>query len=285
MISIIGIGNTGAAIAKQFEKISNYNVYLIHSDAPKNSLSHYKLEEFSAPEDYETHIPDLRNFFKDVHGRVQVFVMGAAMSSSYTLGILEQIQDREIELFYIKPDIELLTGVPKLLENATFGILQEYARSGLFKSITLLSNLEMERVLGEVPIKTYYETLNNSIFSAVHYLNYFEFSDPEIGQVAKAADLNRIRTIGMLDVKKLEEKWLFELDTPREICYYICINEKRLVTEGGLHKKIVEQLKEKPKNAFRKISYAIYETEHEDFGFCVAHTNVVQEQKTFDSSS
>ena len=25
--------------------------------------------------------------------------------------------------------------------------------------------------------------------------------------------------------------------------------------------------------------YAIYETEHDDFGFCVAHTNVVQEQK------
>jgi len=53
-----------------------------------------------------------------------------------------------------------------------------------------------------------------------------------------------------------------------------------------LHKKIVDMLKEKPKNAFRKISYAIYETEHEqDFGFCVAHTNVVQEQKTLDSSS
>jgi hypothetical protein len=44
-------------------------------------------------------------------------------------------------------------------------------------------------------------------------------------------------------------------------------------------------LKEKPKNAFKKISYAIYETEHDDFGFCVAHTNVVQEQKTLDSSS
>jgi hypothetical protein len=37
-------------------------------------------------------------------------------------------------------------------------------------------------------------------------------------------------------------------------------------------------LKEKPRNAFKRISYAIYETELEqDFGFCVAHTNVVQE--------
>jgi hypothetical protein len=285
MISVIGIGNAASAIAKKFEKISNYDVYVINSKVKTNTPSQYKVKEFDAPEEYESHIPDLRDFFKNVRPRVQVFVMGSSMSSSYTLGILEQIKDRHIELFYIKPDIELLTGVPKLLENAAFGVLQEYARSGLFKAITLLSNLELEKALGEVPIKTYYETLNESIFSAVHYLNYFEYSEPEIGQVSKPAAANRIKTIGILNVKKLEEKWLFDLDTPRELCYYICINEKKLATEGGLHKKIVEQLKDKPKNAFRKLSYAIYETEHEDFGFCVAHTNVVQQQKTFDSSS
>ena len=87
----------------------------------------------------------------------------------------------------------------------------------------------------------------------------------------------------MLDMENLEEKWLFDLDSPRELCYYICINEKKLATEGALHKKLVDLLKEKPKNAFRKLSYAIYETEHPDFGFCVAHTNVVQEQKTLDN--
>ena len=35
------------------------------------------------------------------------------MSSNYALGILEQIHDKEIDLFYIKPDIELLnSGTP-----------------------------------------------------------------------------------------------------------------------------------------------------------------------------
>jgi len=63
----------------------------------------------------------------------------------------------------------------------------------------------------------------------------------------------------------------------RDICYYLCINKNRLEKEGGLHKKIVDMLKDKPKNAFRRISYAIYETEHQDFGLCVAHTNAIQE--------
>jgi hypothetical protein len=283
MISVIGIGNAASAMAEKFSSTENYEVYLLNNRVTRNTASMFKLEGFEKPEEYEDNIPDLSKFFADIRDRVQVFVMGSSKSSNYVLGILEQIKNKNIDLFYIRPDTDLLTGTPRTLEKITFGVLQEYARSGLFRSITLISNLHLEKVLGEVPIKTYYDVLNNSIFSAIHYLNYFEFSDPEIGQVSKPAEINRIRTIGMLNIKNLEEKWLFDLDTPRELCYYICINEKKLATEGGLHKKLVEMLKEKPKNAFRKISYAIYETEHEDFGFCVAHTNVVQEQKTLDS--
>ena len=283
MISVIGIGNAASAIAENFSTISNYDVYCLNNKVQTNTARQFKLETFKTPEEYESNIPDLSEFFEEVRERVQVFVMGSSMSSNYVLGILQQIRDKEIDLFYIQPDTQLLTGVPKMLERITFGILQEYARSGMFKSIPLISNLYLEQILGELPIKTYYNLLNQTIFSTVHYLNYFEYSEPEIGQTAKPADLNRIRTVAMLNMENLEEKWLFDLDNPRELCYYICINEERLATEGGLHKKLVDMLKERPTNAFRKMSYAIYETDHEDFGFCVAHTNVVQEQKTLDS--
>ena len=76
---------------------------------------------------------------------------------------------------------------------------------------------------------------------------------------------SRIRAIAALDIEKLEEKWFFDLDTPREVCYYICINEEKLATEGGLHKKIVTTCSKKnQKMLLEKISYAIYETEHEE---------------------
>ena len=283
MISIIGIGNAASAIAEKFSSIENYDIFLLNSKVFKNTKKEFKIKNYNSAEEYEENIPDLKNFFSGVKDRVQVFITGASESSNYTLGILEQIRDRKIDLFYIKPDTELLTENAQLLENVTFGVLQEYARSGLFKSITFISNLHLEKVLGEVPIKTYFDVLNESIFSTVHYLNFFEFTDPEIGQISRPATINRIRTIGMLDIENLEEKWLFNLDKSRELCYYICINEKRMETEGGLHKKLVDMLKEKPRNAYKKISYAIYETDHNDFGFCVAHTNVVQEQKTLDS--
>jgi len=283
MISIIGLGNGGSAIAEKFKPTSQYNVYILNDKIERNSKFKFKLKSYEEPEEYEKNVPDVKRFFKDLDERVQIFVMGAAHSTNYVLGILEQIKDKKIDVFYIQPDIELLTGVPRLLERTAFGVLQQYARSALFESVTLMSNLSIEKTLGNVPIKTYFDTLNNSIFSTAHYINYFNHTEPEIGNVSRPGPLNRIRTVALLDMNNLEEKWLFDLDNPRELCYYLCINEEKLATDGALHKQIVDMLKDKPRNIFRKVSYAIYETEHEqDFGFCVAHTNVVQEKKTLD---
>ena len=278
MISIIGLGNGASAVAEKFNKTPQYNVYILNDKVSRTSKYKFKLKRFEEPEEYEDHPPDLIKFFSTVDDHVQVFIVGSSYSSNYSLAVLEQLKNKKVDIFYIKPDTTLLTGIPKLIENVVYGVLQEYARSGVFNSITLLSNMSIEEALGEVPIKSYFDRLNSSIFSTAHYLNYFAHTEPEVGVMARPAEINRIRSVAMLNMKNLEEKWLFDLDTPRDLCYYLCINNERLEKEGGLHKQIVDQLKDKPRNAFKRISYAIYETEHiEDFGFCVAHTNVVQE--------
>ena len=277
MISIVGIGNAASKIAEMFKETSNYEVYCLNNSVKRSSKRKFKLKHFEDPEECENNIPDLSEFFADISDDVQVIVVGSSFSSSYTLGILSQIKEKNIEVFYIKPDSELLTGMPKLLENTVFGVLQEYARSGLFKSFTVISNLEIEKSLDNIPIKKYYESINKTIFSMIHYVNYFTHAEPEIGMVSKPLDVNRIRTYGAINPKNLEEKWFFNLDTPRDVCYYICINKETLETDGTLHRRLVDILKSKPRNTFRRVSYAVYETPHQnDFGFCVAHTNVVQ---------
>tara|TARA_B100001094_G_scaffold326112_1_gene381659 strand:- start:13809 stop:14675 length:867 start_codon:yes stop_codon:yes gene_type:complete len=279
MISIVGIGNASSAIASKFENMSQYDVYLLNDKIKKTEDRKFKLKSFEKPEEYETNIPDLVDFFADVKERVQVFITGASFSSIYSLGILEQIKDKDIDVFYIKPDIELLTGIPRLVENMVFGVLQEYARSGSLRSFTIFSNENIEVIHASINLKTYYDTLNDTIFSSVHYLNYFEHTEPHIGNMSKPSDISRIRSVGMLNMKKLDEMWLFDLDMERELCYYMCINSDRLEGEVGLHKKLVDILKRKPRNAFRKISYSIYETNLSDFGFVVAHTNATQKNK------
>ena len=277
MISVVGIGNAASKIADLFSDTNNYEVYTLNDSVKRSSKRKFKLKNFDTPEEYEGNIPDLKNFFSDISTDIQVIVVGSSYSSNYVLGILEQIKDKNLDVFYIKPDSDLLTGTPKLIENTVFGVLQEYARSAMFGSLTIISNLEIEKSLDNIPIKRYYEAINNTIFSMIHYVNYFTHAEPEIGMVSKPLEINRIRSYGAIDPKNLEEKWFFELDTPRDVCYYICINQETLETDGTLHRRLVDILKNKPRNTFQRVSYAIYETPHQnDFGFCVAYTNVVQ---------
>ena len=283
MISIVGIGNGASAIADKFAQFPQYNIYTLNDKVERSAGKLRKLKRFENPEQYEENVPDLTKYFSKIDDQVQVFVMGSSYSSNYTLGILNQIKNKKIDVFYIKPDTTLLTGIPLLIERMVFGVLQEYARSGLFNSITVISNKSLEEALERVPVKKFYDHLNASIASTVHYLNYFDYNEPEIGIVASPLENARIRSVAILDPRNIEEKWLFELDSPRQLCYYFCINKEKLETDGGLHKKIVDRLKKKPRNAFRNISYAIYETEHgKDFGFVVAHTNAIQQQNTLD---
>jgi hypothetical protein len=278
MISVIGLGNAGSKIAAIFDEYPQYSVYQMNDKVGRTSKYKFKLKSFETPEEYEDSPPDLEKFFATIGDHVQFIVVGASFSSNYSLSVLQQLQGKKIDVIYVKPDTELLTGLPELVENVVFGVLQEYARSGLFNSFSIFSNHNIENILGNVPIRNYYSVLNSSIASTIHYLNYFDNAEPEIGQVSRVGEINRIRTCGLLSTETLEEKWFFDLQNPRDLCYYLCINSDKLENDGGLHRRIVDQLKEKPKNAFRKISYAIYETEHkQSFGFCVAHTNVVQE--------
>ena len=69
-----------------------------------------------------------------------MFVCGAGRTANATLAILQYLQGKKIDIFYIQPDVDLLMGINKLQEKAIFGVLQEYARSGVFNSFTAFSN-------------------------------------------------------------------------------------------------------------------------------------------------
>ena len=140
MISIIGLGNAASAIADLFADIKQYKVFKLNSKIEKNTKYNFKLKKFDNPEEYETNIPNVKKFLEPADEHIQFFVVGGSFSSNYTLGVLEQLRDKKVDLIYVQPDTELLTGFPVLIENTTFGVLQEYARSGLINSITLISN-------------------------------------------------------------------------------------------------------------------------------------------------
>ena len=285
MISLIGIGEAGCNVVSLFENHKEYNCFLFSPDQ-ENTKYTRKLPKVAKEEDCEGEAPKLSSYKtkEAIQDRVQVFLCGSSFSANYTLAILEQIKERKIDIFYIKPDVDLLIGDVRLQERAIFGILQEYARSGLFNSFTIFSNPAIEQTIGEIPIKKYFDTINKSIYYAVHYLNVFDHTTPLVGNLSKPSDVQRIRSVGIVSVDKLTENWYYKLEEDRDVAYYLCIANERLETDGKLHSRVVESLKSKPRNAFQNVTYGIYESPYEtDFGFCVAHTNFVQGQKLLDS--
>ncbi len=286
MISLIGIGEAGCNVVSLFENHKEYNCFLF-SEGQENTKYTRKLSKVTKAEDCEEQAPDLSSYktLSAIQERVQVFLCGSSFSANYTLAILQQIRDRKIDIFYIRPDVDLLIGELRLQERAIFGILQEYARSGLFNSITIFSNPEIEKTIGEIPIKKYFEAINKSIYYAVHYLNVFDHTTPIVGNLIKPSEVQRIRSVGVVSVDKLSEQWYYKMQEDRDVAYYLCIATSRLETDGKLHSRVVESLKSKPRNAFKNVTYGIYESPYEsDFGFCVAHTNFIQGQKILDST-
>ena len=55
------------------------------------------------------------------------------------------------------------------------------------------------------------------------------------------------------------------------------INEEKLREQGGLHKRVIAQVKENAKNT--KTTYGIYPTQYDqDYVYCVAYSSIVQEK-------
>jgi len=278
MISLIGIGEAGCNVVSLFKEHKEYNCFFFSEDQEDTKWTR-RLPRLTKAEDCESRAPNISSHktLQAIQDRVQVFLCGSSFSANYTLAILQQIKHKSIDIFYIKPDVELLIGDIKLQERAIFGILQEYARSGLFNSFTILSNPEIEKTIGEIPIKKYFEVINKSIYYAVHYLNVFDHTTPIVGNLTKPSEVQRIRSVGIVSVDKLSENWYYNLEEDRDVAYYLCIASSRLETDGKLHSRVVESLKSKPRNAFKNVTYGIYESPYEsDFGFCVAHTNFIQ---------
>ncbi|MHA2219510.1 MAG: hypothetical protein ACXACY_26675, partial [Candidatus Hodarchaeales archaeon] len=130
MISMIGIGTAGCNVVELFSEHREYNVFLF-SEGQKDTKTTRYLPKLENPEDCEKINIDLSldKTIEDIQERIQVFLCGSSFSANYTLKILEQLKDRKIDIFYIRPDVELLIGRTKLQERAIFGILQQYARS------------------------------------------------------------------------------------------------------------------------------------------------------------
>ena len=220
----------------------------------------------------------MKTFFRNIKGDTLLVVGGSGSISAMSLRIMETIKDKcKIDLLYIQPDKSLLTGKRQMHEKVTYNVLQNYARSGAISRMYLISNPQLENILGDVPIMGYFDKLNELIVSTIHMINVFKNSTPVLGGLREPAETRRICTVGIYDMEKDEEKLFFSLDTIRETCYIYSVGERRLREDGSLHKTIVTQMKGKTNDETPNVSFGVFPTNYEtDYGYVIAYSPNIQ---------
>ena len=277
-MNIIGLGSAGCGIADALSQYPQYKIYKIDVDIEGKRC--YNVPKFDTAEEYEKHyFPRLKTFFKGIKGKTFFIVGGSGKISCASLRILEKIKNLPISIIYLKPDYELLNKVQKMQERVVCGVLQEYARSAVFDDIYIISNPDLDAVVGGAPIIGYYDKLNEVFSSTFHMINVLINTKPVIGKLEKPKETHRIITIGLFDAKQNKEKMFFSLDNPREKCYIYGISEEKLKTDINLFKKLKEQVKSKSEEDLN-ITYAVFSTDYEyDLGYVIERTPHIQTQE------
>ncbi len=280
-MNIVGFGGAGCAFVSQLEKHSQYNVYKIDKGLPRKGNT-YPISAQSSHEEYEKNPPKLSQFISRMaKSKSLVFVFaGGGATSGASLQVLEQFHKKypkTIDVLYIKPDVSSLSKVAKMQDKICYRVLQEYARSGVFRSIMLVSNPHVETALGNLPVKNYYENMNSYLAYIFHMTNVFKNTESVISSstVDKEPHI-RICTLGIVDIEKKEEKLLFPLDKPQIKDYYYGITSERIENDNTLLTSIREHISEASGEQVAS-SYSVHQTSYEaDFGYVVAWTSNVQ---------
>ena len=232
---ILGLGKAGSNIANLFKVDDNYKVFTY--DEGKGITAQPSSEEYE------------KKFTKK-----------------------KQIKDNNINVVYIIPDLSIMSDMANKRNKVGFNILQQFARSGLINSLYLVSNESMMAIVGEAPLISYYNKMNELLFNCIHSLNVYADTEPVFGGNHEPKEVSRIRTFAFREIEKEQKKLFFPLDNTTEACYIYSINETELSRNSNLISEIKSTLEDNVVSSF-----SIYKSSHEhSYAYGIYYTHYIQ---------
>lgn len=281
-MNVVGLGAAGCALAKSLSTYPQYNVYLLDNGLQRKGNT-YPVAHQPTHEQYDAQEIKLTQFVSRMSkdSSEVLFIMGGGGNiSGASLQVLRQLDKRfknKIDILYIKPDVEMLSKTARQQDKICYRVLQEYARSGVFRSMLLVSNPHMEAAAGKLPIKNYYENLNSFTSYVYHMVNVFTRSTALMSSTSgQRREHLRIYTVGTFDIEKNEEKLFFPLDNIENRCYYYAIKDERLEKDENLLETIRNQIKSNTSST-STCSYSVHSSANDaDMAFVACWSGQVQ---------
>jgi hypothetical protein len=279
MDTIVALGTSARNFAQALDR-NNPGVYSLYEldENIESSETTYQLPSYKTHEEYDS--------LEDISGIVEflgtlpsdyMFVLGSETVSGAALRVLEKISTENTSIHYIQPDMTLVSESDVLRHNVVFGVLQEYARSGVFKEIILIDNKNLEMYCQGLTMKNHFEKISELSAGVFHWLNIFKNTKPVI-KGTTFSEVSRITTFGMVNPDNLLEKMFYNLEGPTEKHYYFGISSKKIESETGLLRKLKDLVKDK-ETEYSKVTFSVYSTEQEE-DFCLMIEKAREVQKT-----
>jgi len=281
--TIVGLGPIGFGVVKEFAKIGMKSNFICFDDQEHNVdnklINFIKVPSYNTSEEYESNFPSIKKYIKKLKGELLFVVSGGSDISLSSLAILEQLKnDFSISVLYVKPEIDLLRDEDKAKERLVYGVLQEYARSGLFEAIFLISSKSIDVHYGGIPILLYQDKINETIASAYYIISNLQNSRPVFDVFHKIPIGARIATFGFFDKEMKEERVFFDVDNVTDSVYYFGYSEESLKNNSNTMNEIRSFIKERnEEEQSSRVSYGVYATSYEhNFVYCLKYTSIIQ---------
>ena len=279
MQTVIGLGKAGCGIADHLSQYPQYQIKKIDVGLKKTKTT-FGLKHQNSPELYEQKsLPKaINNFLKEVMPET-LFITSCGAVSGASLRILEKIKnDTKIKVMYIIPQRDGIAGESELQNNLLFNVFQEYARSDLFNRVFLVDNSKLSDIVGPVPIMKFWDSINHLIASTYHMVNVFQNTQPVMTTQTKRINTARVSTLGLLDSEKNKENVFFDLDIPREKCYYYGVPKKQLEEDPNLMEVIRGNLKANTEHEKMKTTYSVHSTDYDKLiAYCEKSSTLIQQ--------
>ncbi len=263
MKNILSLGTAASNIVDCLSHHDTYSIYKINNSTKKQK-NVCNIPELDTAEDYEALNIDFKSkFLNKIKNEVTFFVCGASTSSALSLKILEYLHKKKvaINIVYFYPETDFLSQEQSLQEKVVRNVLQEYTRSGLFETMTMVSNATIEDLLGDVSVLDYYSQINRTFCDTYHMIETFKNTRPVMSTFSRLRESCRIKTIGASSLQ-CEDRLFFPFNQEVEVVYYCGINENKLKEESGLFRELTNNIKSKIKDE-KKAYFGIYPTQYE----------------------
>lgn len=271
MRSIVAIGESAYHFAEFLSPFPEYSVYTLG-----NKEEEFKIPVFTKAERYEDPIDGLGEYISTATEKVVCVVSGGDVCSLATLMILEHLKDRQIEIVYLQPNLQILNDGGTKVHNLVYGVLQEMTRSKVFNRFYLFDLELVRKITPKVPLGELPKAVSQNC--AKHYQTYNWLSSQKpIFLMDEGISANSvISTIAYCDFNLTTQSELGMIRFIREQEVFYGLAENKVKEDTELYDKVLKSFTDFKKDDIRT-SFKVFSVPYtEDVVYVRNSTTAVQ---------